>query len=304
MADVRRRLRIAQFLEYNRDGAFKNLLAAEEHLRYARPGTTGAEAACIIKHLAEVESHCDEAISHAAELGYDEEVELWRQLRDRARELRYRIMLHGVPRPEDAIREVRAMRQLLESFNPELSAMGCAVCGVVEERLSGGGQGVREARVTQPPAWAPEPNPEGLNRGSSENPGGGAMATLGEVLTIYAGEHVGKGILRALKEIDLMLGTAANPPLQRVTTIASIGAGVALPLIAMSGRVRRPWDIFLVLVGGYLSTVLWDVVEEMTAGGTATAGLALAPRVYYVAPPAATAPAATTPVAQTEAKAV
>jgi len=261
---IERRLKIAQFLEYNRDEVFKNLLAVEEHLRFAKPGTTSSEAACIIKHLAEIESHCDEAISHASELGYDEEVDYWRQIRDKVRDLRYRIMLEGIQNPTEMIRDVRQIRQILESFNPELSAMGCGVCGAAMQ-LGENKQEESTKAIPQLPQFI-EPNTQNLNRGLDINKTI-KMARKGDVLLIYAGEHVGRALIEGAKEIDLVTGRAANPPLERPSTWIALGSAVAFTVIALTGKIKPPWDVFLTIVGGYASTLLWDIGKEVIAGG-------------------------------------
>jgi hypothetical protein len=290
------KLAAARFLEYNRDEAFKNLLAAEEHLRFAKPGSTGEEAGCIVKHLAEVESHADEGVSHSSELGLDEEARLWRELRDRARRLRYRVMAEGVVRPEEMIREVRSLRHFLESWNPELSALSCQCTGEAQEAGQRGEVkapapevGERGVVVVQVRGGSYSKPEERLNR---EPPARlHAMATWRDVLVIYGGLHVGKGVLRLLKEVDNRMGWAANPPSRRLTTWVAVGAGVAAPFVAMNRRIRSPWDTFALLVGGYLSTYVWDVAEEVAATGVLLSPpLSLAPRTFAL-PPAQAAPA-------------
>lgn len=299
------KLAAARFLEYNRDEAFKNLLAAEEHLRFAKPGSTGEEAGCIIKHLAEVESHADEGVSHASELGLDEEARLWRELRDRARRLRYRVMAEGVRKPEELIREVRAMRRFLESWNPELSALSCRCAGEVQEAggETGGPRPTAEAGAAG--SWQAAPNPEPEERLNREGSAGHhAMATWREALTVYGGVHVGKGLLTLLKEIDYRMGWAANPPSGRLTTWVSVASAIAAPIAAL--RMRKPWDTVALLIGGYLSTYLWDVASEAAGAGALRLPFSPAPRTFALtraqqaqaAPAAVVAPAA--PVAQAE----
>lgn len=108
------------FLKWNKDEIFKGLIAVENHFRYLRSGDYG----CIIKHLAEVEGHCDEAISHAAELGLEDMSSKFRELRDMVKELREK--LHEYSQIE-GIKRVRELRKFFESFNPEYSVK-CA-CG-------------------------------------------------------------------------------------------------------------------------------------------------------------------------------
>jgi len=53
------------FLNFNRDEIFKGIVAVEGHFRNVKPGFEAGDLACIVKHLADVEGHCDEAISHS-----------------------------------------------------------------------------------------------------------------------------------------------------------------------------------------------------------------------------------------------
>lgn len=108
------------FLKWNKDEIFKGLIAIENHFRYLRSGDFG----CIIKHLAEVEGHCDEAISHAAELGLEELSNKFRELRDMVKDFREKLSEYS---PTEGIRRVRELRKFFESFNMEYSVK-CA-CG-------------------------------------------------------------------------------------------------------------------------------------------------------------------------------
>lgn len=120
------------------------------------------------------------------------------------------------------------------------------------------------------------------------------MATWRDVGRLYGGQHIGKGILRAFREIDRAMGREAAAVHERPSTWITIVGSVLLPSIAVLGKLRKPWDEVLALIGGYISTALWDIAEEamMGAGGGAT--MVAAPAIAQ-APVAATAPAAPAP---------
>jgi hypothetical protein len=129
-----------QFLNYNEDEIFKNLIHAEEHLRNIE-GTEVAvakgEASCVVKHLASAEGHADEAISHSADLnrvgmtsqGTPEDFKL---TRDQIHNLRTRFQSGGLT-VTHAITELRDTRRQFESFNPEFDITKCKACKVEEK---------------------------------------------------------------------------------------------------------------------------------------------------------------------------
>ena len=103
---------------------------------------------------------------------------------------------------------------------------------------------------------------------------GGASMSWREAGVIVGAQHVAKGLERAFWEIDLRTGRAARPPHERVSTWASLGVGVASVVAGALGKVPPPWDLFLISMGGHLTTEVWDVVEEYAVtGGAATAGV-------------------------------
>lgn len=88
-----------------------------------------------------------------------------------------------------------------------------------------------------------------------------------ETALIYGGEHLGKGVQRALVEVDRMVpaGFMGMP----ISEIVNIGAGVAIPVVLnYVWRPKAPWDKVLLLLGGYLSTSVWDYAEQATMSYT------------------------------------
>lgn len=121
----------ANYLRYNKDEVFKNLLAAEGHFRNVEENGVTAEKgflACTVKHLADAESHLDEAISHSTIVG--DSPEKFKNVRDRVRVLRHDLQ-DGDLTASEGIRRVREARHEFESFNPEFDISKCKGCEIV-----------------------------------------------------------------------------------------------------------------------------------------------------------------------------
>jgi len=118
------------YLIFNKDEIFKNLLASEGHFRFFnnlkedKPGFLN----CIVKHLADAEGHCDEAISHALIAEDGETSRKFLELRDDIRNFRKWVQSSPVTRDE-GIREVRKIRRSFEAFNPDYDVSKCETCG-------------------------------------------------------------------------------------------------------------------------------------------------------------------------------
>ena len=241
----------AAFLRWNKEELFKALLAAEGHLRAAGPGTQ--DLSCVVKHLAEAESHADEAVSHAAELGDDLASSRFRGLRDAARDLRRAVQGGSVPL-EEAIRRVRALRRALEEAAPEFDVSRCRACGEAAASLAALLEGL---------------GGKALKSGGRHSAAGGSLATWREVGVIYGACHLAKGLARGLDELDRYLGRSGAPPHERPSAWINVGLGVALPVVAAALKVKEPWSTLMVVAGAHLSTKLWDYVEEYVAAGAA-----------------------------------
>lgn len=69
-----------------------------------------------------------------------------------------------------------------------------------------------------------------------------------------------------------MAGKQAAAVLERPSTWITVAGTFGLPALAVFGKLRDPWDKLAILIGGYISTGLWDIVEEAAAAaGGATA---------------------------------
>jgi hypothetical protein len=246
-----------RFLRWNRDEIFKSLIAAEGHLRVFKPGLTPEDLTCVVKHLAEAESHADEAISHASQLGDDELARKFAELRDALKAFRTELQQRA-PEPGEAIRRVRSLRGQFESFNPGYVVSTCKLCADIEEilkKLEGGVEVKQKTLISE----------------QIEYKSGGSTVEWKEVGVVYGGLHIAKGITVGLKELDKYLGKQAEPVERRPSTWLVVGLSMGLPLAAYYLKLSEPWDMLMVLIGGYISTALWDIIEE--AGMTAQAKL-------------------------------
>jgi len=128
--------KIKEFLEWNKDNIFINLIQAEDHLRnVASDNPTPAFLNCSVKHLAYVEGEADEAVSHSLMLEGDRASKEFAKFRDSTRNLRRAIMKGSISSPSKAIEEVRKLRAQFEYFNPEYDVSKCASCGAAAPLL-------------------------------------------------------------------------------------------------------------------------------------------------------------------------
>jgi len=118
------------YLNFNKDEIFKNLIASEGHFRNftsLKEDKTGF-LNCIVKHLADAEGHCDEAISHALISQSEETSKKFLELRDVIRDFRKYVQSSPITRDE-GIREIRKIRRSFEAFNPSYDVSKCETCG-------------------------------------------------------------------------------------------------------------------------------------------------------------------------------
>ena len=124
-----------EFLEYNKDNIFKNLLQAEHH---AKVLTDPSHAQCITKHLAFIEGEAEEAYSHA-QIVEPENAEIYMDFRNLVHALRKRVMKGNISKDELS-KSLWALRKAFEEFNKEYSTLECGACEaislIVEDEVS------------------------------------------------------------------------------------------------------------------------------------------------------------------------
>ena len=122
--------RESYYLNFNRDEIFKSLIASEGHFRNftSLKEDTAGFLGCVVKHLADAESHADEAVSHALIAEDAETSRKFMELRDDIRKLRKWIQSSPITRDE-GIREIRKIRRRFEAFNQDYDVSKCETCG-------------------------------------------------------------------------------------------------------------------------------------------------------------------------------
>lgn len=261
----------AEFLEYNRDEIFKNLLAVEGHLRNLSDEAYSPEYySCIIKHLADAESHADEAISHSLIVSGEEESEKYERLRDMVRGLRKRFQA-SPPRVKVAILETRRIRRFFESFNKPFDISKCISCGTT---LSG-----KPEKPLYSPAYTKNPDRKMAWR---------------ETGVLVGSVHVGKGITLLADQIDIYTGVQTQPLEKKYSTWINLAGGLALIVLPrLYKRFSPTMDTFMTIVGGVMTTKAWDYAAEYLAGATAVARAPVRVAPTVTAPqPVVTAPIA------------
>ena len=100
------------YLTFNKDEIFKSLIACEGHFRNLKSADKDSAGFlnCIVKHLADAEGHCDEAISHSLIVDGKDSSNSFLVLRDEIRSLRKWIQRSPITRDEGII-EIRKVRR-------------------------------------------------------------------------------------------------------------------------------------------------------------------------------------------------
>ena len=120
----------AYYLSFNRDEIFKNLIACEGHFRNfnSQKEDSVGFLNCIVKHLADAEGHCDEAVSHSLIAETSAISKLFLELRDAIRDFRKWVQNSPITR-DTGIIETRKIRRRFEGFNSSYDVSKCESCG-------------------------------------------------------------------------------------------------------------------------------------------------------------------------------
>ncbi len=121
--------------------------------------------------------------------------------------------------------------------------------------------------------------------------------TWRETGLVVGGQHAFKGVEKLFDYVDTALGKAAEPVMKRPSTWINMIGGLALVLLPRFVKVPEVVDALLTVGGGYMTTKVWDYIEEYTAGAATAGGGAYFPVAPTPAPyvPATPAPTAATP---------
>lgn len=94
--------------------------------------------------------------------------------------------------------------------------------------------------------------------------GGFSMAlTWLETGLIVGGQHIGVGLRKVFEWVDSAVGKAGAPVVERPSTWINIAGGLALILYPrFSKRVSPTIDMLMTVIGGYMTTKIWDYIGE------------------------------------------
>jgi hypothetical protein len=218
-------------------------------------------ASCIVKHLLITAGECNEGISHSPS---EEEKRVFTEIRNEA--LRLVEDIGNLTRRE-LIEKIRRIRKKAEGLDERFNLSECRSCEVVstgEKPLYSSFYSINPDRKM---AWRET---------------GVVLATL----------HVAKGITYLADYADARTGKTGAPVQERPSAWINVGGGLVMLALPRFVRVSSTVDTVLTLVGSYLTTKIWDYVQEH-----AVAGAPLRPPVR-IAPPVA-APPVVTPTPET-----
>lgn len=134
LAAAKGNMREVEFLRFNQDGIYGNLLASEEHFQRIKVADKGTDGflSCSVKHLCLAGSHALEATSHTIAVGDAAQSENYRSLQEKIRDLQHDIQ-DGKVSPTEGIKRTREIKSAFESFNPSFDVSHCTACLVVME---------------------------------------------------------------------------------------------------------------------------------------------------------------------------
>lgn len=133
---------VEQFLDFNKDNIFENLLQAEDHLKRIKNDARfqsehSVEALdhiqCVIKHITMAKGESSEAQAHTLK-SHPENYENYLELQERLKKIKEGIASKETT-IEELIEDVRDARGFFENFNPDYDISKCRACGAVEDAL-------------------------------------------------------------------------------------------------------------------------------------------------------------------------
>jgi hypothetical protein len=235
------------FLNYNIENIATDLIQSEVHLRRLGEGPIqGGHANCVVKHALHAAGECNEATSHALIADSGEKSQRFKVLSDNIRSFRKRVQKGNFDRDE-AIRQVRALRNEFESFNPDFDVSKCESCGTVEAF-------VEQVESLEKPMKEKVLNSSPNNRVNSDR-------NMSNVAVVYGANFAGKLVDEALIPA---LPAEADLPI-------TLGLAIGLPVVAKLMKLGDVAGTGLCVLGAYESTKLWDIAEGYM--GSQTAGM-------------------------------
>ena len=79
-------------------------------------------------------------------------------------------------------------------------------------------------------------------------------------------QHLGKGLTKLIQFIDEKTGASGKPILQRPSFWISLLGGGALIYASTRREVPSPYDEVCAALGWYLTTNIWDHIEQVVSG--------------------------------------
>lgn len=196
--------RESHFLGYNEREIFKQLISLEEHSRNLDENQSNAEVGCFWKHMASLEGHIDEAISHSAEVA-PEKTSFFQELAFDTKSLE--TIFEKNKNPTTIIPKVRELRKKVEKLDERYNTEKCELC----ERHPSSPSKSKTFKYSN----------NDITNTSIEGDETMVMKLIKEMTTPVLG--VGAGILLAQPLIDKIGARVSNVPTVAVATLGGIG---------------------------------------------------------------------------------
>lgn len=231
------------FLEYNKQNIFTNLIQAEHHLANLGSKYDMGFAQCVNKHLAFALGEADEAYMHSL-VANPEHAPKYKELRAKIQSL---IINFKNMTPEEAIKEVRAVRKQFESFNEDYNTEKCEACTI----------NITKSLYT--------------NKTIKKQSGGERMRPA-EIGIMTTGMFAGKFAQWGAEYVDKAVGKENESIAKKPSTWINIAGGLGLELLALFALKRNPTiQLFTAAAGGLMLTKTVDYLKESTQSGSTSA---------------------------------